>query len=32
MPTLPETPGTQADLDPAFAVVPGQVPQPAINE
>lgn len=32
MPTLPETPGTQAALDPAFAVVPGQVPQPAIDE
>lgn len=32
MPTLPETPGTQAALDPAFAVVPGQVPQPVIDE
>lgn len=27
-----DAPGTQADIDPAFAVVPGQVPQPVIDE
>lgn len=30
--TNPDTPGTQADLDPAFTIVPGQVPQPVIDE
>lgn len=27
-----DAPGTQIDLDPAFAVRPGQVPQPVIDE
>ena len=30
--TTNDAPGTQIDLDPAFVVVPGQVPQPVIDE